>query len=323
MQKAFLIAIGAGALSAIASVAIISGMPLGILLVYLAPLPLMVSGLALGVPAATVAGGSGIVVAVIVGGALAGGIYGVLHALPAWLVVRQALINRTDEAGNRRWFPEGHIIASLSVLALSILAGFGLIYIYGQGGDQVGAQVGGTIEASITAALNQSLSALIPTLGDVERADAVAILAAYLPGTVGSSWVAMLIINALLAQNILVRAKKNIRPPLDTSGLDVPNWVSWALVLAAGFALLGTGDIGYIARNSTMILATPFFFLGLAVAHFMAKRTTFPGTTLVAVYAAMLITRWALLGVTGLGVIEQWVGIRRHFQGPENGQEDK
>ena len=315
IQKTLLLAVSAGALSAFASLAVISGAPFGMLFVYVAPLPLMVSGLSLGIPAATVASGGGILMVAIAGGTVAAGIYAVLHAMPSWLLVRQALISRTDENGTRHWFPEGNIIASLSALALAILAGAGFVFLQDQ------ESVLG-IQATVSKSLDHGLGILAPALSASERADAVQMLAAYLPGTVGSSWVAMLLINALMAQNILIRMQKNLRPATDLSLLTLPDWTSWALILAAGAALLGGGDVEYIAQNGAMIMAVPFFFLGLGVVHFMAARTTFPGTALVTVYVAMLFSRWALLSVAALGVMEQWVGIRRRFQGPKNGQED-
>ena len=230
-------------------------------------------------------------------------------------MVHQALKHRIDKNGVTHWMPEGHVLSWIALVALSVLLALGFFFFSGQ-------ENGVGIEAAVTASLRQGLQALMPALPATDLDTAIGMLAAFFPGTVGASWLAMLVINAMLAQNILVRMGRNIRPAIDYDRLELPGWASWALVAAAVIALVGTGDVEYIGQNGAMVLVVPFFFLGLAVAHFLANRTAFPGTAVTTIYIAMLFSRWALLAVAGLGIIEQWVGIRRQFQGPKNGQED-
>ncbi|MCZ6608106.1 MAG: DUF2232 domain-containing protein, partial [Alphaproteobacteria bacterium] len=94
MSKDMLIALGGGGLSAAASMTFLMGSPVALVFVYLAPLPLLLVGLGLGAKAVAVAGVAGFMVAGLIGGATTAGLYGLLNALPAALVVRQALMQR-------------------------------------------------------------------------------------------------------------------------------------------------------------------------------------------------------------------------------------
>ena len=76
----------------------------------------------------------------------------------------------------------------------------------------------------------------------------------------------------------------------------------------------------YTGRNLAMILAVPYFFLGLTVVHAWAHRVSFTGTALVVFYLMLVIWGWAALIVAGIGVIEQWSGLGRRIAGvDENG----
>ena len=69
MSTKMLFALGLGGLSAVVSMAFLAGWPGGLLVVYLAPLPLLLAGLGGGAAAATVAGATGIMTAGLIGGA--------------------------------------------------------------------------------------------------------------------------------------------------------------------------------------------------------------------------------------------------------------
>ena len=89
MPKETLIAIGAGVLSATLATAFLSRAPGALFLVYLASLPLFMAGLALGPKAGMVSSAVGFMAAGLVGGGLSAGMFGLMQALPAWMIVRQ------------------------------------------------------------------------------------------------------------------------------------------------------------------------------------------------------------------------------------------
>jgi len=315
MSRDKLIAVGCGGLSAVASLSLIAGSPGALLMVYLAPLPLLLAGLGMGASAAVLAGGAGMVLTVLLGGVMAAALYGLIHALPAWLVVRQALSKLQPAAAGTggKWYPAGSILSWLTLLGAAV---FLLAGVSGLGG-------GAGIEAAVSSLLDSIFAALVPTLGEADRGILVAAMAPVFPWVTTASWVLMMVLNVILAQGILVRLKKNLRPSPALADLELPDWMSWLLVASAAVALMGTGNIEYIGRNLAMIMAIPFFFLGLAVVHGLSRKVTFPGVLLASFYSILIISQWAKLVVAGVGVIEQWFGLRGRFAKPDNDEESE
>ena len=121
------------------------------------------------------------------------------------------------------------------------------------------------------------------------------------------------VVNTVVAQGILVRIGYNKRPSPPYVNLELPVWSSWLLVSAAFLALAGTGEWEYMGRNLAMLLAVPYFFLGLSVFHCLARRVVATTPMLVALYLVIIISMWAALVVAGIGIVEQWFGLRNRF----------
>lgn len=317
MSKQTLIALGLGGLSASVSLAFITGWPGGVLLVYLAPLPLYLAGLGGGISAATIAGATGILTAGLLGGAMAAGIYGLLHALPAWLVVGQTLLKRNAAGGAAAWYPAGHVLCALATLGgalllMAALASWG---------------AGTTLASAIANGLERGIAAFMPELSQEHRREFVAFLSPMFAGGLGTSWMIMTVLNAAAAQGVLVRIGRNLRPSPRFAALALPGWYGWLLAAAAAAgllgALLGHGEMTYIGRNLAMILAVPYFFLGLAVVHAAVRRISFPATALAFFYFVMIVSGWVALIVAGLGMCEDWAGLRKRFGRPDDDQESE
>jgi Predicted membrane protein (DUF2232) len=124
----------------------------------------------------------------------------------------------------------------------------------------------------------------------------------------------MMIINAGLAQSLLAARGWNRRPSPRWSQLRLPDWFDWVLIGTAAAALVSSGDASFLARNILMVLLAPYFFVGLAVAHAAARRTPLPGVVLAAFYLVILVFFLVAAGlVAALGVVEQWIGVRRRL----------
>lgn len=311
MSRDTVIAIFGGCLSAAASLVILTGAPGGLIFVYLAPLPLLLAGLGLGLQPAIVAGAAGALVSAMIGGPGAAGVYLVVSAVPVCIAVRQALLNREGPGGKTLWHPPGAILALLTVFSGAMLV-MAAIYFGADGG----------MEPVVAHNLGNAFSAMWPQVSGEDRSRIIALLAPWLPGAIGMVWVLVSILNGILAQGLLVRMKRNLRPTPSYSELDLPDWISWFLVGAAALALAGSGQLEYLGRNLVMVFALPFFLLGLAVAHTLARRTPMAGMILAGLYVMLIMSGGAILAVAGIGLVEQWIGLRRRFAAPDKNQED-
>lgn len=312
MLRDALIAAGGGAISACVAMLAVSGYSGGAILAYLAPLPLLLVGLGLGGALLPVAAASGIAVFAAIGGVSAAGVYGALHALPSWLIVRIALARKADGPDGRiEWFPPGAVLCWLATFA-AVMVLVGALSVWGE------------IESSVRQVLGDALAAAAPTVEETDRADLVAQIAPFFLGGMGVVWVTMMVINGLLAQSWLARRGWNVRPTPVWSALSLPGWISWALVGAALIGLIADGDLRYLGRNLVLVFLVPYFFVGLAVVHGFARGMPAPGLLLAGFY---VILGFAFPGmgaaVAALGVIEEWVGVRRASPVAPPGQRNK
>jgi Predicted membrane protein (DUF2232) len=309
MLQSAIIAAGGGAISALVALLAMSGYPGGAVLGYLAPLPLLLVGLALGAAALPVAAAMGIGLVAAFAGIAAAGVYGGLHAFPSWLVVRIALARSSAGAdASGHWSSAGAVLCGLvGFAAIVVLIG------------AIGAW--GNVEGSVREVLASALAIAAPTLDPDDRDRMVTQIAPFFLGGMGVMWVTMIAVNGVLAQSLLVRSGRNVRPSPQWSDLSLPDWISFPLVAAALIGLVGDGDLRYLGRNLVLVFLVPYFFVGLAVVHGLARRMSAPGLLLAGFY---VILGFAFPGmsalVAALGVIEEWVGVRRRFAVAPPGQ---
>ncbi|NQV82632.1 MAG: DUF2232 domain-containing protein [Rhodospirillales bacterium] len=308
MSKDTLIAVGAGVLSALAATAFISHTPGAMMLVYMADLPLFMAGLAFGPQSAALSGAVGFMIAGMLGGGLAAGIFGLMQALPVWLVVRQMVLKRTGASPNDvEWYPVGDMLCWLTMLVAGMLLVATMASLSGEHGG---------LSALISDNLDRILQTLAPEWDPAHRTQMVDVMVPMFPGAIGISWLVMTILNAAVAQNVLVKLKKAIRPTPAYVDLQLPQWMSWPLIAAAAIALLGPGEIEYTGRNLAMILSLPFFLLGLSVAHTWVRGRPGARMMLVAMYLVMVFSGWATLIVAAVGLVELWSGLRHRMAMP-------
>ncbi|TCS60131.1 DUF2232 domain-containing protein [Varunaivibrio sulfuroxidans] len=311
MTKDKIYALVAGVVSAMITLASLSGGTFNALfLAFFGPLPLMLAGLGYGIGALSIAAVVGLGLITVIGGPYAAGVYVLFHALPAGITVKLAL-SRVKCNGAVRWIKAGEILAWLCVIGVVALLGFGL---YGH-------WVQDTFSNAVKVYLDFRFQEIAPNQDAAARARFVSHLAAFFPGLLGGGWIVLVSVNAAAAQALLARGGKSIRPSPAYRDLILPGWFSWPLILAAVGALIGSGEIEYAGRQIVLLLSVAFFFLGLAVIHSLMRRVAFRGVLLALLYVVLVFSGWFSMVVTGIGMIEQWAGLRERFADPKNGQE--
>ena len=307
MPREALIGVGAGLASAVASLAFMVGGPFALMLVYLSPMPLMAVGLMSGPRVTVIGAGAGLVATGLGGGIASMLVFGAIQAFPAVLVVYLALLHHksAEPEGHQSaiaWYPVGHIPAHLGILGGLLLL---LMAVFA-------ANPG--LSSLVSTHLGEAFELMAPHLPGEGRQRFADILTPLFPGALAASWVIMTVVNGVMAQGLVVRMEKNLRPRPQYSAVNLPHWLSWPLVIAAAVALAGSGEWEYIGRNAAIVFATPYFLLGLSVVHNLARRVSHTGSLLVVFYLVIVISLWATVVIAGIGVVEQWYGLRRHAQ---------
>ncbi len=317
MSRDVLIAIGGGLFSAVAVAAIYGGSAFGAMFVYFAIVPLLLVGLSLGPRAAVLAAGTGICAIGIFGGLLAAAVFGMVQALPAWVITRLTILGSTsggtslapsepvessEEKDHTHWQSPG-----LALSVLSLLGGAFILIASLTAGDA-------GLKGQVNLYLGQIFQIMMPQMGPEAKDITVSRLSAFFPGAIGAIWIIMVVINGVIAQSILAKTSQNLRPTPAYAKLDLPQWLSWPLIVAAATALggsvIGAEELSYIAYNVTMVFAVPYFFLGLAVIHSLARRIAQTRAVLIGMYVVLIVQIWAAVVVCGVGVVEQWFGLR-------------
>lgn len=312
MPMTLILALGAGALSAVAMYAIVFGSLLALPLFYFAPLPLYLAGLGLGGKAIMVAIAAALVTVGVIGSIHTVLPYALAYAVPAAIVCRQALYVRPAPNGSARFTPGGDIVAGLTGVGAGALCAVGIITLM----DSTSATLMETVHGFLSSAFEVMNTAMGPDVRD----EIVGNLAPLFPGMAVASWVFMHVVNAAAGQGILQRSGRNQRPAMSFEGIVLPDWVSWLLVGAGVAALALPGDLGYIGRNLVIVALVPFFVLGLAVVHTYARRLPKATTALVVFYILLVAFGPTAFVVAGAGILEQWIGLRHRLQ-DDNDQE--
>ncbi len=303
MPQAFALAVLAGTVSGGMALLPLTGSFALIFLGYFVQLPLMLAGLTMGLMATIIAAVSATMLIALIVGPFGALIFLAALAVPAVIVVRQALLSRTVN-GNTEWYPPGLILALLTVFAAAgLVLGFVMFL------DEPGGLLG-MIDRSLTEAIEQLTEAAGQSVPDMAPLRARIWM---IPAAIASSWLIMAVLNAAVAQAIAVRTGKNRRPSPNFPSLDLPIWL-WPLMgIAVLLAVLGGSDLGFLGRSALIVLAAPFAFLGLAVIHKFANRWSHRQLGLAAVYAGIIVFSWPILVVVALGLVEDWAHLRRHM----------
>ena len=298
MQRQLLIAFGGGIASTFLLVTPLAG--------TFAPLPLLLAGLMTGARAVVIGGAVAFALIAMLDGLATATFYAGTNAVPAWIIVYHALSQRFVSGGTD-WFSVGEIAARLCALIAIVICAISLAASSAPGG----------IEISITSYVETLLTQIVKVMALDVNAQGLDLMvermAALFPALTTLSWLFMMLVNATLAQVILVKLGKASRPTPRYREIEVPEWTYWTFVAAAALKLLTSGDIEYVAQNLVVVFGAPFFLVGLAVAHSLAHRIKMPGMALGAMYGSFLIFPWAPVVVTVVGFAEQWARLRDRY----------
>ena len=310
MTVILIIALAAGAASATMFASITSGALIALLLVYLAPLPLMVAAIAWGPISAAIGGiGASAVLGGIFGPAY-GAAYGISVALPAWWLGHLALLGRplagaTSVNGldlnELEWYPIGRIL--LWITGLAALATFAALLTLG--GDA--ATIIATVRRFLLGILERSD---VADGGEVEQWLDWLVVMAFSGAAIVST--TTLTLNLWLAAKVAATSGRLRRPWPDLPSAVLP--ATTLVLLGAGVAFCFSGGlVAILAQTVTAALMTAYAFTGFAVLHTLTRQLKGRAFWLCSAYAIVLALEWPVIAVALLGLADAVFGFRARY----------
>ena len=303
MQKEFLVSVAGGLLSAIMTSAILLNSGVGIILGYFGLLPIMLVGFSSGIRYLTIASCFCVVSLILFSSQAQATLHFFSIVIPSILICYLVLNRQYINDKSSRWREIGEAVSAMTVLAIIyLLAGAAFL----TDGSY-------NLESQIREILNKIFSERMQIASALDRKLLISTIIPYFPALIASSWLIMILINAVIAQSILIKIDKNIRPRVKYSLLLAPQWVYWVFTIFGVISLFGSGKIEFITQNACLISAIPFFLLGLTVFNHLARRTRAPRTVLFIFYIFLSISSWAIAICTIIGFFEEWLRLREKY----------
>ena len=308
-----LIAIAAGSASALMFASMASGALISVLLLYLAPLPLMVAALGWGPLCATIGG----IAAAIGLGALFGFGYCIAFvvaiALPAWWLGHLALLGRPIaheiSSGNGaspvtpalEWYPVGRIL--LWIAGFSVLSMMAILLTLGADAATITEMIRRGWQSFLglrDAALTSEIEQLIEALVNVAPA--------------AGAMVAMMILtlNLWLAAKITATSGRLHRPWPELKSIALPPMTLAAFSVAIAFCFTG-GLLAILARVIAGGLMMAYVFVGFAVLHTLTLALKNRALWLSCAYTVAVVFSWPILLIAALGLADAAFGLRQRY----------
>lgn len=310
MMMIFLIALAAGAASALMFASIVSGALISLLLFYLAPLPLMVASITWGPVTAAIGG--------IAASAGLGSIFGLNYclafavaiALPGWWLGHLVLLGRpaaasastnndgAAEAPEFEWYPVGRIL--LWIAASAALTAFAVLLTFG------------TDTVAMAAMLKRGMTHLLRASNITADDGVIDALVAIVPICIVVGVFTVMTLNLWLAAKITATSGRLRRPWPDLRSATLPPMMLAVLCVAAALCFTG-GLLGLSAKIVTSALMMAYAFTGFAVLHTLTQALRSRALWLGSTYALVVVFVWPVAAFAVLGLADAAFGLRQRY----------
>ncbi len=270
--------------------------------------PLFVSGLAWGITGGIVSVATGSLLAAMLIAPLFSLTYVLTCGLPVLVLTRQSLLWR-EENEKIAWYPVSNLMVSWVFVSI-LLSGMAISLLY--------------LNTELKANLIDQFNQIVPQLqqqGEMFKSVTAEMIVRLLPQFFGPFWGIVLMIGGILAQGVLVRFKKNMRPSPAFQELKLPVWMAVATIGAFAFSFFFNWADAILGAV-TLTLEIAFFLQGMAIIHKVSKGWDYRSVILTAVYLSMILIFWLVLVVVLLGLVDSWVGVRERAALAPNQEED-
>lgn len=302
----------AGLASALLVATVTAGWPLGVLL-YLAPLPVLIGALGWNHRSGLIAAVVGAFALAVVFRPEAGLAFLVGAAVPAWGLAYLALLGRPNRDGSLEWYPLGRLLlwtAASSAVVMLVVAMARGSWDY----ETYSAAARETADAAIRFYLRVPADApLPPLLGGVPRDQLIDAMAAAVPFVSSAFYTLVLTLNLWLAAKTAAISGRLPRPWPAIARTRMPQS---ALLPMAG-AVAGSflpGFMGVVALALAGALAMSFALQGLALLHDVSHGRPGRAGLLIGAYLLVALIGHAFLPLLALaGMADTAVDLRRRL----------
>jgi hypothetical protein len=313
MMNMVAVGIGAGLVSALLFAVVVTGSPLGIILSYIAPLPVLIAALGWNHRAGLIAATVGALATVVILRPTAGFAYVVGSALPAWWLAYLALLGRGRPDGTMEWYPLGRLLVWIGATAVLITV-LGIVALGRGDADAYRATLRAAIEGVVRLQLGtargdagQNATLLNPAVLDT--------LVAAIPFLAAATLTLVLAMNVWIAAKVVSISQRLPRPWPDIPALLVPRNALWAVALAIGLSLLpdfaGAAGIA-VAGAATLVFALQ----GLALLHDTTRGRPARPFILGVAYLLTLLVGHTFLPILALaGMTDAALNLRARLRG--------
>ena len=308
MIALLLIAIAAGAASALMFASIVSGALISLLLVYLAPLPLMVVALGWG-PLAAAFGGIAAALGLV---ALLGLPFSIAFvfavALPAWWLGHLAMLGRRGAAApaansaDLEWYPVGRILIWIAAIATLTTAGVLLSF-----GTDVEA-IADTMRQGMREMTGQTDAQMTPEQIELFVKAFMFIAPVAMPLSV----MLTLTLNLWLAARVALTSGRLHRPWPDLRSAALPLLTLATLSVAIAFSFVG-GLSAMLALTVVTALLFAYAVVGFAVLHVLTLSASNRTFWLTSAYAVTFLFSGLIVVMALLGITDALFGVRQRF----------
>ena len=317
MMQILLVAVGAGAASALLHASLASGSAIAWILFQLAPLPILIAAVGWSHWTALVA-------AFLAATALGLGLrahffltYLLAIGLPSWWLGYLSLLARpvnTNGSGTVEWYPVGRLVFWAAIVSALIVAV--TVLMLGPDVATFQSRVRTTIEAFLKAGTRSTPDVLARP--DV-RSMIDAMVAAFAAAT-AVMFTIIYVLNLWLAARIVNVSGRLSRPWPDLPALTLPSFTPGLLAAAIAGSFL-PDIVGLLSGVLAASLFMAYALMGFAVLHAITRGVGGRGFILGAAYVAVVILGvvWPLLAVSLLGLAENLFNVRARFATPAAG----
>jgi hypothetical protein len=315
------IGLGAGLVSALLFAVMITGSPLGMMLSYVAPLPVLIAALGWNHRSGLVAVVTGAAAVALVLRPSTGLAFAIGSGLPAWWIAYLALLGRPAATPDparpgagpaTEWYPLGRLLFWIAVTAATVIV-IGTVAIGRGDPEALRSVLSGAVEAFLRAGERLGADNPLPSVAGMDGARFVSLIVALVPAIAASVFCLFFTVNPWLAAKAVAVSGRLPRPWPYLPSTRMP-LTAVALLAGGVLAAFAPGFVGVAGTALVGALAMAFALQGLALLHHLTQGRSGRTGLLIGTYLLTIFFGGTILPLmTVMGILDSATPLRRRL----------